>query len=283
MPSTETPKPARLRVPLASIRVPERLRPVDPAWAAAVGESMRQCGLTHRIVVRPEPDGAPTSFVLVAGLHRYHGARLIGWEDIDVEVRDLGDREAKIVEIDENLMRRELSALDRAVFLAERKRLWEAAHPETGHGKAPKSRKAKADRKDDKLSSFLSFADDVAERTGLSPRTVQRATALAADLGPELIARLRLSPIADNASQLAALARLPPNFRSAALDPLAGGAPTLKAALKVAGMLPAQVPKDERDFRALVGTWSRASTKVRRRFLAHIKAAPSTPRAEGEE
>lgn len=283
MPSTEPPSPARLRVSLASIRIPERLRPVDPAWAAAVGESMRQSGLTHRIVVRPDLPGAATEFVLVAGLHRYHGATLIGWTEIDVEVRDLGDLEAKIVEIDENLMRRELSALDRAVFLSERKRLWEEAHPETGHGKAPKSLKAKADRKDDRMSSFLSFADDVAERTGLSPRTIQRATALAADLGPELIARLRLSPIADNAAQLAALARLPENFKSAALAPLAGGAPTLKAALKVAGMVPAQLPKDERDFRSLVAHWSRASSKARRRFLAHIKARTVATPAEGEE
>ncbi len=283
MTKTDTSTLLRLRLPLTSIHVPERLRPVDQAWAAAVGESMREIGLTHPIVVRPRPAG---DFTLVAGLHRYHGALLIGWTEIDVEVRILDDRQAKVVEIDENLMRRELSALDRAVFLAERKRLWEEAHPETKHGGdfRRKSRKSADKNQVDNMATWSRFSADVAERTGLSERTIRRATALAADLGPELIARLRLSPIADNAAQLKALARLPANFKSAALDPLASGAPSLKAALKLVGMLPAQLPKDERDFRALVGTWSRAGAKARRRFLAHIKAAPlgDAPREDEE-
>ena len=286
MTTNSIPAGQRRRVPLASIRVPARLRPVDPAWAAAVGGSMRETGLTHPIVVRPDSAELATDYVLVAGMHRLYAADVVlGWNEIDVEVRDLDERQAKVVEIDENLMRRELSALDRAVFLAERKRLWEEAHPETKRGGdfRRKSLKTADKNQTDNMSVWSTFSKDVAERTGLSDRTIRRATALAADLGPELIARLRLSPIADNAAQLKALARLPEHFKTAALDPLAGGAPSLKAALKLAGMLPAQLPKDERDFRALVGAWSRAGAKARRRFLAHIKAAPTAGAAEEDE
>lgn len=285
MTTKSTPAGRRLRIPVASIRVPPRLRPVDPAWAAAVAESMRETGLTHPVVVRPDEEGTATDYVLVAGMHRLYAADFIlGWNEIDAEVRELDDRQAKVVEIDENLMRRELSALDRAVFLAERKRLWEEAHPETKRGGDRKSLKARGKNQTENISVWSSFSKDVAERTGLTERTIRGATALAADLGPELIARLRLSPIADNAAQLKALARLPENFKSAALDPLASGAPSLKAALKLAGMLPAQLPKDERDFRALVATWSRAGAKARRRFLAHIEAAPlgDAPREDEE-
>jgi hypothetical protein len=43
-------------------------------------------------------------------------------------------------EIDENLIRRDLTAVLRAKLVAERKAAYEAVYPETKHGKAPVGR-----------------------------------------------------------------------------------------------------------------------------------------------
>ncbi|MFT8664020.1 MAG: hypothetical protein ABF772_03195 [Acetobacter orientalis] len=45
-------------------------------------------------------------------------------------VKNVNDDEVELLEIDENLCRRELSALDRATFLTRRQDVYQKLHPE---------------------------------------------------------------------------------------------------------------------------------------------------------
>ena len=180
---------------------------------------------------------------------------------IEAGVRVLGELEARLVEIDENLMRRELSALDRAVFLAERKRVWEGMYPETAHGKAKKN---KAKGKDAKMAPFLSFAAEVEKRTGLSKRAVARAVALVKELSADEVHRLRQTYLASHQSDLEAYSKLAPVERAKRLDTiLAGGARTTRETA-------ARAPRDR-----LQDAWERASEEARRNLLVSIGISAS--------
>jgi ParB family chromosome partitioning protein len=192
---------------LSTIDASNRLRPVDQARVEALAASFSEIGQQAPIVVRPMTDGS-NGVRLVAGAHRVAAAKLLGWTEIAAIWLDLDEAEARLVEIDENLIRNELCEIDRALSLAERKRLYEALHPETAHGKArkPKTEKGKVAN----LATFARFSKDAARSTGMSERTVQRACELAGSLSPEAIAAIRGTKIADNQAQLQALAALPP-------------------------------------------------------------------------
>ena len=209
------------KLPLDAIVVPERLRPVDEAWVEALAASMSEGGQIEPIVVRALAPLQPDRYALVAGAHRLAAARRLEWAAIDADVRVLGELEARLVEIDENLMRRELSALDRAVFLAERKRVWEGLHPQTRHGGDRKSRKNKVENQ--VANSATRFSEDAADRTGLSERSVQAAVALATAFTPAEIARIRRTYLVDHATDLAALAALRRDDRATALAALESG------------------------------------------------------------
>ena len=79
---------------------------------------------------------------------------------------DLGDDEAKLLQIDENLCRAELSPAERAAHLVERKRLYETLHPETGHGGDRRSAEARSSSHSENLKAFV---EDTAAKTGKGP------------------------------------------------------------------------------------------------------------------
>jgi ParB family transcriptional regulator, chromosome partitioning protein len=227
--------PRRFMVALDAIDVGERLRPIDRDYVQALAASFSEQGQIQPIRVRPAADGG-NRLQLVAGGHRVEAARLLGWTDIEATLRDLTDDEARIEEIDENVFRQELSALDLAVSLSERKRLYEAAHPEAAHGKAkkPKTEKGKVAN----LSTFASFSKDAARKTGLSERSVRRHVELVKALGPGTIAVLRATPLADNAAQLKALAGTRRQEREAIMAALvAGKASNVARAREAAGIV----------------------------------------------
>lgn len=260
-----------LALPLARIDVGDRLRPVDPAAVELLALSFQERGQDTPITVRASDVAG--NFLLVAGAHRYAAASAIGWERMDAMVIEASDDEARLAEIDENLMRRELSALDRAVFLATRQDVYERMHPTAAHGKAPKN---KGLEKRTSLSSFpLSFAEATAERLGLDPRTIRRAvsrTRIAADV------RLMIAghPVAESGAELDKLAglteaqqRLVAGLLTRADKP----ARTVGAALaEMAGpVTPNRGAEAQSQLKALMSAWKKAGRVARKQFLEHLE------------
>jgi ParB family chromosome partitioning protein len=274
MPEPTPPAAETRALALSDIAVPERLRPVDAAWVELLAASMQSTGLKQAIVVRPDP-AERGRYLLVAGAHRHAAAVKLGWATIPAVVEPLDDLNARLVEIDENLARRELSALDRAVFLAERKRVYEALHPETRHGGVRRgSKKDQVANIGDliEMAGLPRFTAATAEVLGLSERAVQRYVRLAKLLDAAEIAALRQSPLADNEAQLFAVAALPEADRQAVIGALGEGATSIAAALAAIGKGPAPGSEGERLFRAMVTAWSRADARTRKRVLAAIGA-----------
>ena len=132
----DTPKGARAVCSIAvdAITVPsERLRKLRPEVVDWLVESITARSLLEPIIVRRRGVG----YELIAGHHRFEAARNCGHQTIRAEVYDsLSDDEAELIQIDENLIRANLSDAERILHVARRKELYEKLHPETKHGGA---------------------------------------------------------------------------------------------------------------------------------------------------
>jgi ParB family chromosome partitioning protein len=118
----------------------------------------------------------------------------------------MDDDMALLAEVDENLCRHELNALDRAIFLAERKRLYLKINPEAGRGKAKKIRD---NEKGQSLPFFTrSFARATSARVGLSRRAIDLSLGIADKLDRETMDALRGTSVETNQKELLALAAI---------------------------------------------------------------------------
>ncbi len=236
------------KIRISKIDASHRLRPIDPAHAEVIAASIAEVGLKQPIVVRVHPTQGPYEYELVIGAHRLHALQaLLGWNELEVgrevAIHELDDDAAKLAEVDENLARHELNALDRAIFLAERKRLYLAINPDAGRGKASK---IKGNEKGQTLAFFSrSFAKATAERVGLSKSAINLSISLAEKLDPEAVAALRGTALETNQSELFSLAILSPEHQRLVASVIREGKAksTLKAKV-VAGLEPERKQDD---------------------------------------
>lgn len=258
-----------LQLPLELIEVGERLRPVDPDYVALIADSMRDRGQDTPIrVTLADKDGRHR---LIAGAHRLAAARELGWPKIDAIAFEGSELQAELLEIDENLIRRELSELDRAVFLARRKEVYEALYPHTRHG---------GDRRSDQVNENAnligigaSFAEVTAQKLGLHPNSVRRLVARTR-IAEDVRTQIATTWIADKGTELDALAKLPPADQRKVVKLLLrerDPAPSVGAALKrLRGETDAPVDVDEAQYQKLLSAWKKAGAKARRLFVDHL-------------
>lgn len=221
----------RLLLPLDKIRLGRRLRETCPDAVTTLAASMDRIGLLCPIVVT-------ATHVLVAGAHRLAAARSLGWKAIAATVLDIDERAAIVAEIDENLVRNELTALEQCEHLAERKRLYEEMHSVAQHGGA-------RSRSTGQLVHLKpSFADATAEQIHESARNVRRSIAIASALRKVVRDQIRHLPIADNKQELSRLAKLDDDTQNAVAIELAKGAGSVKQAQRsiVARTIRAEAP-----------------------------------------
>lgn len=191
-----------MKIRINEIVLPEsRKRQLVPEKVLELVESVREIGLLQPIVISSDKR-------LIAGLHRLEAYKQLGWQEIDCVVKEYGKLEAELAEIDENLVRAELTVLERAEHLKRRKEIYEAKHPEAkpvtvrgGPGRGHKT--------DEKISSVLSFAEATAAKLGVSPRTIQQEVQIAKKLADDVKEIIKGTPVEDNKTALLELARKP--------------------------------------------------------------------------
>lgn len=257
----------RFDVDVAKIDVGQRLRPLDQAHVEFLEAQIRELGvLLAPLVLTEKPGGR---FDLRAGGHRLAAIKRIGWSKVNADVYQANQDEALLAEIDENL-RHELNPLDRAVFLAKRKEIYERLHPEAKRGGNKNVLKSKASDQTEMISVW-SFAKDTAERVGLTERAIRLAVMIAERLPAEVRSMLAGTAIARKQADLLALAKLSPAQQQRALKLLLTDAPKVKsvrqAILQVTGRREKSGPSG---FDRLMTAWRHATPAERSRFLGEI-------------
>lgn len=220
------------QLPIESIVVKERKRPINDIGKLA--ESINNLGLLNPITVvmrTREPGGlsSDSAPVLLAGLRRLEACKSLGWKEIPAQIVEIYDLDLELAEIDENLIRDDLNALQRSEQLQRRKWIYEQKYPETRAGVAGgKARQNSA-------TDIVSFAENTAESTGYDARSVRREVAIAAGIPKELRDELRETDQADSQEDLKALANAkkdPERQRKAVKAVVSGEAKNLRQALK---------------------------------------------------
>lgn len=193
---------------------PNRHRHFDPLRAEILQESIEQIGLIQPIVLTPE-------FVLISGLHRYHGCLKAGWEIIPAVIKTFNDIDTEIAEIDENLIRFDLTLMERGDHLARRKELYEQKNPKW----ARSYKEPEPDQNNSGTRNFSgeesssngrqktpSFIEDMVKKTGKSASQLYEETKLGQKMlemfTPEIKDLIRPTKIADNGTQLGLLLKI---------------------------------------------------------------------------
>lgn len=196
-------KSTPLTIALADIDVSDRLLPLDEAAAQDVATSMRLHEATfHPVGLRHTPRGQK-KWKLVHGRHRLRAFEINGLTELAEGTHfkrlAISAEQARMVEIEENMARKDHSPFARAVMIAAYRA---AVGAVTGSGGDRKSAEFQ------KLgSSFTAHAMAVFD---LSSDQVERLLRIAALAKPDGLAeRLHGSRIARNQSQLLKLAGLP--------------------------------------------------------------------------
>jgi uncharacterized ParB-like nuclease family protein len=117
------------RIEVSEVEIGDRTRSLNEAKVDELVSSILVSGLMNPIwvsCVRDE-DGRPVGYRLISGNHRLAAAKKLDWEFIDARIVDCDEREARLMEISENLHRAELTVGERADQIAEWIRLTQPA------------------------------------------------------------------------------------------------------------------------------------------------------------
>lgn len=249
-------------VALEHIDTSRRKRPVSDKAVAAIVASAQELGhIKDPVDLRRMKDG---SLRLIAGGHRVSAARAMGWAEVRADIWDCSDDWAEMLEIDDNIAGADLTPLDTAIFLADRKRLYEKLHPETKRGVAGARGRWNAS---DTMS--VAFGPATAEKLGLSLRQVYRMVAAGEKLDPRDRQLLRGAPRPVTIKDLEAISKITETVdRYDVVKTLAEGR-AKSAAEALRQMDDPRPPKEpvEQAFQALLSQWARAPKAARRRFI----------------
>ena len=210
-------------ISIVDIDASNRLRTINQAWVEALAGQLGDGVRLPPIEVVEQSNGG---YRLIAGGHRLAAHSKALQTEIEAQVwsaEAFSDEAAiRLREIHENMMRFELTALDRSVHLATWKEIHEAAAPPVKKG-----RKSAADREkemwqdsaaisaapgtkkqaQDSAAIFAGrFSAAAAAALRISERSVQVAVQIASGIGPALRERIAAHDLADNASELLLLA-----------------------------------------------------------------------------
>jgi ParB family chromosome partitioning protein len=208
---------------ISDIIIGEKRREVKSDYVQKLADSIKQVGLINPITIAPDNR-------LIAGYHRLQAFIQLGETRIPAVILNLSELEARLAEIDENLIRNEGSALERGEWLLERKIIYEELYPETRHGLT--SERAEVNRNNFVLPP--AFTEDTADKTGQSRRTIEQEIQIARDITPEVKDKIRDTELADRKTDLLRLARMEPNQQEQIVDKIVSGeADTINHAKKI--------------------------------------------------
>jgi hypothetical protein len=173
---------------------------------------------------RKQPGGNP---ILVAGrnrleAHKRCGRELISARVITGETSEIV-RAVQLIEIDENLNRRELSPALRRSLTKQRKGLYEEEHPETKRGSAGGRAKAgKGAQSQNATKQTPAFIDVHAKQTRRHRATIAREISEAAKIGDEVLKKI-VGTSLDKKSEITALAAMDEHERQEIVDRAVAG------------------------------------------------------------
>lgn len=183
-------------VPIDQIKIGRNRRPVKGDKVDELKESIKANGLLNPITVDQK-------LTLIAGLHRLTACKLLGLEVIECHIVNYEDTEqARLAEIDENLIRNELEPLERSELWLERDQILERMGLRAKVGDNQHTLKG-----GETIAPPPKRTVELARQAGYSERTFQHGKQIAKSIHPEVKQLIKGTPIADSPTILLQIAR----------------------------------------------------------------------------
>jgi len=250
------------------IIVRDRLRPVSEAKIEALIASFEETGvMMHPVLVAKEKRSK--KFVLMAGMHRLEAAKRLEWAEVPVRAFAETTKEwQEIVELEENLTDPGMTPLDTAVFLAKRKRLYEAKYPDTRQGAKGRMAANGTQTEPSSVSSFAKVAGDI---RGVSERQIRKAVRAGEVLTEQEVHALRGLADQVTLAELVHLSKIPDAAQRANIvtNRKLGTIGSIKEGInlwKSQGKAP--ISKSDQLYQRLSQAWQNAPKPVKRDFVA---------------
>jgi ParB/RepB/Spo0J family partition protein len=250
-----------VQISIDDLRLAVFARPVNWDRVRALAASILEIGLQQPVIARKARvirDGREVdAYEIIAGGHRVAACRQLEICEVPTIVVDVDDLTAELIEIDENLIRENLTAAQMASAISRRKEIYETLHPETRAGVAGAVGRHGA-------VANLATAENMAERftkatadaTGTPERSVQRAANRGERIGVGDLAKIAGTSL-DKGVELDALAKLSPEDREALIAKAEAGEQVSAVEYKR--------PRST-GFARLMSAWERADAKARLKF-----------------
>ena len=212
-----------MELEISDVIVGNRKRKLNESKVQSLAESFVSIGQLQPITVARKNG----SYKLIAGLHRLEAAKLLGWKAIDATVFSGDIIEAELAEIDENLMRNDLTVLEQGEHLQRRNEILEAMGVRAKASPGVNQYTEVGETVSPTRTTF-----DIAKEVGLSERSAQQRMQVARNIVPEVKDAIRDTEIANSTTQLLELARLAPEKQVEVAKGIAEGASSIAEFIK---------------------------------------------------
>lgn len=195
-----------VEVSIDSIKPPRNVfRHLDGNKVKQLAENINLFGLRHPITI--SKDG-----FLISGLHRLSAMKTLGKKTIRAEILPVTGVMARILTLAENLLRSDLTQLERGEHLNEYNKLLielgQRATPASGMKIKKQKHPVKNSSPDDLDEEPPKTTKKVADEAGISARKLQNLVQIANKIDQKVRDKIRNTDISDNESELLRLARV---------------------------------------------------------------------------
>lgn len=188
------------KVSIEKIKYANNRRPISDEKVEQLKKSIELNGLLNPITV-------DCSFNLIAGLHRLTACKLLGFKQIECNIVSYdSDENARLAEIDENLIRNELEPLERGRLVLEREKILIKLGMRAKAGDNQYTLKASGNG-GEIISPPPKTTQELAKQAGYSERSWQHDKQIARDIAPKIQKIIQKTPIADKKTTLLLIAR----------------------------------------------------------------------------
>ena len=188
-------------VAIDKVSIGSNRRPLKDDKVAELMQSIQANGLLNPITL-------DQNLTLVAGLHRLTACKLLGLTQIECHVVTYQNNDqARLAEIDENLIRNELELLERSELWLERDQILErlGLRPRAGDNQFTPRKTVNLGSEAGSLHTKTTV--ELAREAGYTDRTFQHGKQIARDITPEVKAVVRGTPAAKSSKILLKVAR----------------------------------------------------------------------------
>lgn len=188
--------PTMTMIAIDKVSIGSNRRPLKDHKVAELMQSIKANGLLNPITL-------DQNLTLIAGLHRLTACKLLGFTQIECKVVTCTDNDqARLAEIDENLIRNELEALERAELWLERDQILERMGLRARPGDNQYTQ-----RGGEPNSPPVKTTVELARECGYTDRTFQQGKQIARDIAPQVKQAIRGTSIAKSPKALLTIAR----------------------------------------------------------------------------